>query len=434
MSDRLLIRGGRLLSPATGLDGPGTLEIEGGQIVAVHPGEVSPGPGVEVINAHDRVVCPGFIELHAHLGEPGDEHKEDLASAGRAAAQGGFTTVCARPDTHPVNDSRAVTEYLVRRAAAVAGVRVLPIAALTLGREGKRLTEMFDLREGGAVAFGEGDRAIADAGLMRRALEYARALDAPVFEYPEDAKLAGRGVIHEGPVATRLGLEGAPAAAEDVIALRALALAEQTGARIHLGPISTRGSVRALRLARAEGLPITASVSALHLHFTDEDVAADWSTDLRLRPPLRPRGHVEALRAAVAEGLVEAISGHHWPQGLAEKQTPFGRAEPGAIGFETTLGLTLRLVESGVFDLQTAVARLTSGPARVLGLPAGRLTPGAPADVVVFDPRARTRIDGQTLASKARNTPLLGQALPGRVASTVVGGRVVYDAERSLLR
>ncbi|MCB9537982.1 MAG: dihydroorotase [Myxococcales bacterium] len=429
MGDRILITGGRLVCPASNLDVLGTLEILDGRIVGLHPGEATPGPGAVRLDATGCVVAPGFVDLHVEVGEPGYEHREDLQSAGAAAARGGITTLCAGPGGRPPNDHRGATEYLVRRGREVAGVHVRPVAALTRGRAGERLTDMFDLAEGGAVAFGDGDRGVEDAGLLRRALEYAGGVGRPVFVWPELPALARHGVMHEGPVATRLGLKGVPAAAEDAAAWQAVVLAEQTGARVHLGPVSTAGSLRALRYAREAGLAVTAAVGAAHLHLTDEAVAERYATSLRVRPPLRPRADVEALRAGLAEGLIDAVTSLHRPQSAVEKEVEFDACAPGMAGLETLLGLTLRLVDEGALSLSRAVEALTAG-ARILGLDAGRLAVDAPADVVVFDPAARVRVEADAWASRSSNTPFLGQALPGHVRWTLVAGRVAHAAER----
>ena len=333
------------------------------------------------------------------------------------------------PGLDPVNDTPAITQHLVAQGEAMGKARLLPIAAITVGRAGQRLSEMFTLREAGAVAFGEGDLSLADPALLRRAMEYAHAVRRPVFEFPEDPALAAKGVMHEGVVSTRLGLKGLPAAAEEVRVWRAVVLAEQTGAQIHVGPISTRGSVRALRLAKAEGLPVSASVTATHLHLTDEMVSErSYDTLLRLRPPLRSAADVAALREAVGEGIIEVITSHHRPQAPVDKALSFALAAPGAIGLQTALGLTLRAAAEAGWPLATVIERLATGPAQVLGRRA-ELASGAPADLVIFDPEVKVRVEAGALASKARNTPWLEQTLPGRVAWTVVGGRVVYAAD-----
>lgn len=431
MNTRTLIRGGRLLCPTTGLDAPGTLILEGGRIVGASTGEVEAGASDTVLDATGCVVAPGFVDLHAHFCDPGEEHKEDLRSGGRAAVRGGFTTVVVGSQTTPVNDTRAVTEMIVRRAASFEGCRVLPMGALTQGREGRRLTEMYDLRDAGAVALGDADLTVADAGLLRRAMEYARAVGLPVFEQPEDASLAGHGVMHEGPVSTRLGLNGVPAVAEIAVVARDLALCAATGARLHLGPLSAAESVAAVRRAKAEGLPVTCAVTAAHLYLTDEAAAAAYSPQLRSRPPFRAEADREALLAGVLDGTVDAIASGHRPQSPVEKDLEFDLAEPGLVGLETALGLVLRLVLEGRIELVTALRALTAGPARVLGREAS-LAAGQPADVVVFDPAARARVAGADLASRSRNTPFLGQALPGLVRFTLVGGEVRHRSTENV--
>jgi dihydroorotase len=423
-SGRLFVVGGQLLCPASETDGPFTLVLEDGRVVDRLAATEPVPEGAPRLDATGCVVAPGFVDLHAHLGEPGEEHKEDLESGGRAALRGGFTTVVVGSDTRPVNDQRAVTDWIARRAAALPGPRILPIGALTLRHEGRRLTEMFDLRAGGAVALGDGDRCVADAGLLRRAMEYARAVGLPVFESPEDASLAGHGVMHEGETSTRLGLAGIPACAEEVVVRRDLVLAELAGIHLHLGPISTAGAVDAIREAKRRGQAVSCAVTAAHLVLTDEAVAQAYSTHLRVRPPFRSQAHVDALLEGVADGTIDAIASGHRPQSPVEKDVEFDLAEPGITALETTLGVCLRLVESGRLTLSTVLARLGTGPASVLHLSAGRLAVGDPADLVVFAPRARVRVEPARFASRSRNTPFAGQALPGRVRATVVGGEV----------
>lgn len=426
MTDALILRGGRLVCPTTGRDAPGTLVLRAGHIEAVLPAD-APAPEGRSLDATGAVVAPGFIDLHCDLAWPGHLHREGLDSGTAAAVRGGFTTVCPSPATDPALDTPEAVAGLVAQAAARRRCRVRPVAALTAGLAGKRLTEMFGLAAAGAVAVGDGGRPVADAGLLRRALEYARAAGLPVWMFPEDADLRGRGVMHEGPVATRLGLAGVPAAAEHLAVARALVLAELTGARVHVGPISTAGAVARLAEARARGVDVTAAATVAHLHLTDAAVAERYATDLRVCPPLRPQADVDALRAGVAAGVVQAVASGHVPRSPAEKAEAFAEAAPGMVALETTLGLLLELVAQGVLDLPTAIARLTAGPAQALGLTPGALAPGAPADVVVFDPASRVRVAG--LQTRGRNTPFLGRALPGLVRYTLVEGRVVFDAE-----
>lgn len=426
----LRIAGGRVICPRQGVDAIGVVDLAGDEIAGIYlADDAPPAPGARIIDAAGLVVAPGLMDLHVDLGEPGGEARETLETGLEAAVRGGFTAVCTVPGRDPANDNHAITQFLVERGLRIGKARVLPVAAVSLARAGERLTEMFTLREAGAVAFGDGDRGLADAGLLRRAMEYAHAVGCPVFDYPEEPSLAGKGVMHEGPVATRLGLKGVPAAAEEVRVWRAVALAEQTGARVHVGPISTAGSVRALAYAHENSVPVTASVSATHLHLTDADIETrGYDTRLRLRPPLRPQADVCALRGAVGAGLVQAITSLHRPQAGVDKDLEFDLAAPGAIGLQTALGLTLRVAQEEGWSLSTVIERLATGPADVLGREGGALVVGAAADVVVFDPEAKVRVEAGALASKARNTPWLEQALPGRVVLTVVGGRVVYAA------
>ncbi|MSP73557.1 MAG: dihydroorotase [Myxococcales bacterium] len=429
MSTRLIIRGGRLLCPATGLDLRGNVVVMGSSIALITAESVAALEGDLIIDATDCIVCPGFVDLHAHFCEPGEEHKEDLESGGRAAVRGGFTSVVTGSQTTPSVDSRAVVEHLVRRSAAVSACRVLPMGALTRAREGRRLSEMYDLRDGGAVCLGDGDLSVSDPALLRRAMQYARSVGLPVFEHPEDLSLAAHGVMHEGGVSTRLGLVGSPAVAEEIVVLRDLALCAETGVRLHLGPVSALGAVEAIRRAKADGLPVTCAVTAAHLHFTDDLIAAAYGPNLRSRPPFRSSLHRDALRRAVAEGTIDAITSGHRPQSAVEKDVEFDLAEPGLIGLQTALGQTLQLVDLGHLTLIDALARLVVGPNVVLGRRPGRLAAGEVADLVIFDPNVRQRVEVDAEGSRARNTPLLGQVLPGRVRCTLVNGRRVFETQ-----
>jgi dihydroorotase len=334
-------------------------------------------------------------------------------------------------NTNPPNDSGAVTQFILDRAAAAGGARVYPIGAVSVGLAGERLAEFGEMRRAGIVAVSDDGMPVMDAGLMRRALEYAQLFDLPVIAHEEDRHLAAGGVMHEGLVSLRLGLRGIPAAAEEVMVARDLALAELTGGRLHVAHVSTAGSVALIRAARARGVRVTAEATPHHLFLTDEAVA-DYDPNAKMAPPLRPRADVEALRAAVADGTIEVIATDHAPHHRDEKEVEFEAAANGVIGLETALPLGLRLVAEGVLDLPTLVARLTVGPARALGLPGGTLAPGAPADLTLVDPERRWRVDPRQLRSRSRNTPFAGWEMVGRAVTVMVGGRVVYEDERPL--
>ncbi|HEY8489623.1 MAG TPA: dihydroorotase [Dehalococcoidia bacterium] len=438
----ILIRGGRVLDPGRGLDTVGDVLIRNGRVVAAGPAQT--GRADLVIQAAGLVVCPGFVDLHTHLREPGLEHKETIATGTLAAARGGFTTVCAMPNTEPAADTRSVVEFVLRRAAEAGHVRVLPVGAVTKGRAGRELAELGELAEAGAVAFSDDGSPVADAGLMRRALEYASAFGLPVSDHCETPELARGGVMHEGWVATRLGLRGQPAAAEESMVARDLQLAELTGARVHIAHVSTAGAVELIRRAKERGVPVTAEVTPHHLTLTHEAVAwgpdgADgplrYDTNARVNPPLRSRADVEACVQGLRDGTIDAVATDHAPHALVDKQVEFDLAAPGISNLETALAQVLTLVHAGLLDLPALVERLTAGPVRAWGLDRwveglGTLREGAPADVTVFDPDEEWTVDPTAFASKGRNTPLAGVRLRGRVVATVAGGRLVYAAER----
>jgi len=431
MSDLIFIEGGRVIDPASGTDGVRTVVIRDGTVAEVSEHVERPRQA-RVIDARGRWVTPGFIDLHAHLREPGQEYKETIATGARAAVAGGFTAVCAMPNTKPVNDCAAVTELVLARAAAAGLARVYPVGAISRGSAGEELAEYGDLKQAGCVALSDDGKPVASSGLMRRALEYARTFGLPLTVHEEDHGLVGKGVMHEGQVSTRLGLNGIPAAAEDVMVLRDLALLELTGGRLHLAHLSTRGAVRALREARARGLSVTAEVTPHHLALTDEDLAAsDYSTDFKMNPPLRSRADVEACRAALADGTIDAIATDHAPHALQEKELEFDAAANGIIGLETALSVCLGLVRQGVLSERRLVEALTAGPARAFGLPGGRLARGAPADVTILDPVAEWVVEPERLRSKSKNTPWKGRRLTGRCTHTIVGGRVVHEEGRA---
>lgn len=444
MSERIVIRGGRIVDPASDMDVVGDVVIENGRIAAVGPGGVAASPA-QAFDASGLVVTPGFVDLHAHLRDPGYEYKETIETGTRAAARGGFTTVCAMPNTNPPADSRATIEYVVRTAAATGVVRVLPVGCVTKGRAGKELAELADLAEAGAVAFSDDGDCVADGGVMRRALQYASALGLAVIQHAEDPALSRRAPMHEGWVATRLGLPGQPAAAEQAIVARDIAIAEElAGAgfpvRLHVAHVSAKGAVEAILTAKARGVPVTAEVTPHHLTLTHEavawldgDGALAYDTNAKVNPPLRTRDDVRACVAALEAGGIDAIATDHAPHASIEKDCEFDHAAFGVSGLETALGLALALYHERRLDLRTIVAALTVGPARALGLDRfvpgiGTLRPGAPGDVAIFDPDEEWVVDPAALASKGKNTPLAGRTLRGRVVATVYGGRLVYSA------
>jgi dihydroorotase len=442
MRATLAIRGGRVLDPGRGLDTIADVLIEGGRIATVGPGLAA---GVDnVIDAEGLVVCPGFVDIHCHLRDPGFEQKETIETGTRAAARGGFTTVCCMPNTEPPIDSRATVEYVLRTAAAVGVVRVLPIGCVSRGRRGEALAELAELAEAGVVGFSDDGSPVGDGALMRRAMEYSRALGLPVIDHCEDPSLAKDGVMHEGWVATRLGLRGQPAAAEEAAVARDIALAEFTGSHVHIAHVSTRGSVDLVRSARARGVNVTAEVTPHHLTLTHEAVGYSrggndglaYDTNAKVNPPLRTPEDVEACLEGLLDGTVDAIATDHAPHAVEDKLCEFDQAAFGISNLETALGALLTLVPGGRLDLPAIVAKLTAGPVTALGLDRrpgleglGSLSAGAPADVVVLNPQREWVVEPERFASKGRNTPLAGRTLRGQVVATVYGGRVVCALE-----
>jgi dihydroorotase len=427
MAELLFIEGGRVIDPATGTDGVRTVVIRDGRIAEVAERVLRPRD-VRALDARGKWVTPGFIDLHVHLREPGQEYKETVESGVRAAVAGGFTAVCAMPNTKPVNDTAAVTELVLARAAAAGLARVYPVGCISKGSEGQDLAEFGELQAAGCVALSDDGRPVMSAALMRRALEYALVFGLPLTVHEEDLQLVGKGVMHEGAASTRLGLKGIPGAAEEVMVLRDVALAELTGGRLHVAHVSTRGALRAVREAKARGLRVTAEVTPHHLSLTDEDVAASsYSTDLKMNPPLRSAADVAACVAALADGTLDAIATDHAPHSAVEKDVEFDAAANGIIGLETAFPICLALVRRGALTERRLVEAFTAGPARVFGLPGGTLANGSPADVAVLDPSAAWTLDPARLRSRSRNTPWKGTRLVGRCVMTLVGGRLVHE-------
>jgi dihydroorotase len=420
----LLIKNGRVVDPAGGSDSVQDVWIAEGRIHKVGKGLRAPA-GTETVDATGKVVCPGFIDIHAHLREPGFEYKETIASGTRAAAAGGFTALCCMANTFPVNDNRAVTDYILARAKVEGVVRVYPIGAVTRNLEGKQLAEMAEQAEAGCVAFSDDGKCVMNAELYRRAMEYALPFGVPVISHAEDCHLAHGAAMHEGFVSTELGLSGQPAAAEDVMVARDIILAELTGAHLHIAHISTAGAVRLLRDAKARGVRVTAEVTPHHLLLTDELVRS-YDPNCKMAPPLRTKRDVEACLEALVDGTIDCVATDHAPHALSEKEGEFAEAPNGVVGLETAVPLLLdRLVRPGVVDLPTLVTRLSTGPARLLNLPGGSLAPGAAADITILDLEQPWTVDPAAFRSRSRNTPFAGFTGTGAPWMTLVGGAKV---------
>jgi len=375
------------------------------------------------------IVCPGFIDLHCHLRQPGFEDKETIATGTRAAARGGFTTVCCMPNTVPPIDTRAIVEYIKTTAAREGMIRVLPIGCVTKQRKGNGLAELGELAASGVVAFSDDGQAVADSNLMLRALEYSRTLGLPISEHCEDPSLTGGGVMNEGATATKLGLKGIPPAAEERIVARDIELARSTGGRLHIAHASTEGSVDLIRKAKEEGVLVTAEVTPHHLTLTEEMVVG-YNTNAKVNPPLRTAKDVEALLCGLKEGVIDAIATDHAPHAAKDKQCEFNDAAFGISVFETALGSLLILVHEGKLDLTTLISKLTIEPAKIIKRSnLGTLRPGALADIVIFNPQREWVVNPENFASKGKNTPLAGRTLKGKVMATMSGGEIVYRDE-----
>jgi dihydroorotase len=422
---RILIRNGRIVDPASGRDAGGDLLLADGRIAALD--DAARGASAErVIDARGLVVAPGLIDLAARLREPGYEFKATLASEMEAAVAGGVTSLACLPDTDPPLDEPGLVDMLRRRAKSLQRARVYPLGALTAKLKGERLTEMAELVAAGCVAFSQANRAITDTQVLWRALQYAATFGYPVWLRAEDAWLARGGVAHDGEVATRLGLAGIPVFAETVALATLIELVRATGARLHVCRLSSAAAVEQLRVARREGLPITSDVGIHHVHLSDMDLGY-FDAQCRLEPPLRSRRDREALAQALAEGAIDCLVSDHTPVDDDHKQLPFDEAESGATGLELLLPLALKWGAERRLGLAQTLARVTSEPARVLGVAAGRLAPGAPGDVVLFDPAAPFRVVPDALRSQGKNSPFLGYELAGRVRATLVAGKVVHE-------
>ena len=430
LSDRrpILLANARIVDPSRDLDFAGDLLIADGVIRDAKRGIGAAGvpEGTDIVNCAGKIVAPGLIDMRAFVGEPGASHRETFASASQAAAAGGITTIICQPDTSPVIDNSATVDFVLRRARDTAIVNIHPMAALTKGMQGQEMTEIGLLKAAGAVAFTDGDRSVTNAQVMRRALTYARDFDALIVHHTEDPHLVGEGVMNEGEFATRLGLAGIPTAAESIMLERDMRLAGLTGGRYHAASLTSTESLEILKRARDAGYNVSASVSINHVTLNENDIGP-YRTFLKLAPPLRTEEDRKALVAALASGLIDVVMSDHNPQDVEVKRLPFAEAASGAVGLQTMLPAALRLIHNGEMEFKTLIRAMSTRPAELLGLPGGTLRAGAPADVIVIDADVPWVLDPADLKSKCKNTPFDEARMQGRVARTIVAGRVVYD-------
>jgi dihydroorotase len=423
---KLLIANGYVIDPAQEVNAGGNLLIEDGRVTGLLGRSEAIPEDAHVLDATGLIVAPGFIDLHTHLREPGQEYKETIATGAAAAVAGGWTSICAMPNTDPINDNPAVTRFIREQAQLAKLANVFPIGAITKGSSGKELAEMGEMKNAGIVAVSDDGRPVPTSGMMRRAMEYARGFDLPVIDHCQDVSLSAGGVMHEGRWSLILGLRGMPAAAEDVDAVRDCVLAKLTGAKVHIAHVSTRGAIEAVRQAKNDGLSVTCEVTPHHWTLTDEAVA-EYDTNTKMSPPLRSRDHVDAILAAMKDGTIDAIATDHAPHHFDEKALEFDQAPFGITGLETAVGLAFDLVHQGLIDLERVVEMCATNPARIFNLTdRGSLKQGAHADITILDPQLEWVFDVTRSKSKSRNTPFDGRALQGAAVATIVGGRLVY--------
>jgi dihydroorotase len=421
----VLLRGGRVIDPSQRHDNTADLLLVDGKVAALDQNLSGPD-GAEVVDVAGSVVAPGFVDVHVHLREPGREDAETVATGAQSAAAGGFTSVCAMPNTDPVTDNQAAVGFIVKQGGAAGGARVYPIGAISLGQRGEQLAEFGELVAAGAVAVSDDGHPVVSSQLMRTALEYASSFGIPVADHCEEPMLAAGGVMHEGVVSTKLGLRGIPAAAEEIMVARDVLLAELTGGHVHLCHVSTRGAVDIIRRAKERQVPVTAEATPHHFSLSHA-ACEEYDTNAKMNPPLREPEDVERICEALADGTIDIIATDHAPHHYEDKEREFDDAPFGVVGLETALGLGMtRLVQPGYLPLTALIARMSTEPARIFHLPGGTLRRGAPADVVVFDPEARWIVDPAAFLSKSRNTPFTGWQVRGRVQRTYVGGKLVH--------
>jgi dihydroorotase len=425
---RILLKGGRVVDPSQAMDSSCDVLVAEGRIEACGPrvANEAKADDIQVIDCDGLVISPGFIDVHAHLREPGREDVETIATGARAAAAGGFTAICAMPNTIPVTDNQAAVGFVVRQASLAQAARVHPIGAISIGQKGESLAEFGEMVGAGAVAVSDDGKPVASAHLMRTALEYARTFGIPVADHCEEPTLAHGGAMNEGVVSARLGLKGIPSEAEEIMAIRDILLARRTGGHVHLCHMSTRGSVELIRWGKDRGINVTAEVCPHHISLTEDEIA-NYDTNFKMNPPLRTADDVAALQEAVKDGTIDVIATDHAPHHYDEKEREFADAPNGIVGLETALAVNITwLVQSKIISLATLVDRMSTAPARIFHLPGGSLRKGSVGDVTVFNPGAEWTVDPKKFVSKGRNTPYAGRALTGKVHYTIVGGRIVH--------
>jgi len=422
----ILIKGGRVIDPAQGVDGQFDVLIDNGVISQVGKNIASANFSGQVIDAAGKLVVPGLIDIHVHLRDPGYEYKEDIQTGTQAAVIGGFTSVACMPNTNPVNDNKAITLYIRHKAKEIGLANVFPIGAITKGLKGESMAEMGELQEAGCLALSDDGKPVNNSELMRRALEYSRPFGLTLISHAEDLSLVGEGVMNEGFVATELGLKGIPWVAEDAATARDIMLAEFTGGKLHVAHVSTKGSVELVRQAKKRGVRVTCEATPHHFTLTDEAVRG-YETNAKMNPPLRSSEDVAAIRAGLADGTIDAIATDHAPHHFDEKNVEFNIALNGIVGLESALPLTLDLVNEGILTLPQAIRLLTCGPAQALGIPRGTLAAGVAADVTIIDPELSWTLEAEKLASKSKNTPFDGWIMKGAATHTLVAGKIVYQ-------